>query len=189
MIIRKFETRRLIIRRPNEGDLQDFLSYRNDPESLEMQSLEAMEEDKASKLLSRQASVPAGAENAWVMFAVELKVQRKMIGEVGVFLSNRAARLGNLGWSINRDFRGNGYASEAAALLLKYAFEEERLRRVTATCLAQNEPSYRLMEGLGMRRECVMLKSRQQHGEWLDEYSYALLREEWVHRTQPAPQP
>ena len=59
------------------------------------------------------------------------------------------------------------------------AFDGMGLRRVTAGCFAANEPSWRLMERVGMRRETVTVReSLHRSGEWLDGMGYALLADE-----------
>lgn len=167
------------------ADLDDYLAFRNHPQNLRMQPADPATHEKASALLARQAEMPTGVENAWVMLAVELKGQGRMIGEVGAFLFDRAASLGNLGWIIHADFQRRGYALEAISMLLHHVFDVEGLRRVTANCPTYNEASFRLMEKLGMRREAHMRQSRQWKGEWFDEYAHALLRDEWQAMRKP----
>ena len=91
-----------------------------------------------------------------------------------------------LGWCLDPKYEGNGYATEAVAELVRICFEDLGLRRVTANCFADNEPSWRLMERLGMRRELhTVSESLHRNGEWLDGYGYALLAEEWRSRRRP----
>ena len=90
----------------------------------------------------------------------------------------------DLGWAFDPAWTGRGYATEAVAELFRLCFEDLGLRRVTAACFTDNEPSWRLMERLGMRREMHTVKdSLHRSGEWLDGYLYALLADEW--RTRP----
>jgi RimJ/RimL family protein N-acetyltransferase len=85
-----------------------------------------------------------------------------------------------LGWSLDPAHSGRGYATEAVAEVIRICFEELNLRRVTAQCFADNEPSWRLMERLGMRRESHDVRgSLHRSGEWLDGFAYALLADEW----------
>ncbi len=85
-----------------------------------------------------------------------------------------------LGWVFHPAQHGHGYATEAVRALLRICFTGLRLRRVTALCFADNEPSWRLMERLGMRREAHNVRDTlHRSGEWLDGYGYALLAEEW----------
>jgi len=85
-----------------------------------------------------------------------------------------------LGWCLAPHHAGHGYATEAVRELFRLCFEDLALRRVVAGCFAGNEPSWRLMERLGMRREShVVRESLHRSGEWMDGYVYALLRDEW----------
>lgn len=47
--------------------------------------------------------------------------------------------------------RRQGYATEASAALVEFAFEQLRLKRIVATTTHDNTPSVRVMEKLGMR--------------------------------------
>jgi RimJ/RimL family protein N-acetyltransferase len=85
-----------------------------------------------------------------------------------------------LGWCLDPKYEGNGYATEAVTELVRICFEDLGLRRVTANCFADNEPSWRLMERLGMRRELhTVSESLHRSGDWLDGFGYALLADEW----------
>ncbi|GGR62421.1 RimJ/RimL family protein N-acetyltransferase [Nocardioides luteus] len=85
-----------------------------------------------------------------------------------------------LGWTIDPAHQGKGYATEAVRAVLDVCFGPLGLRRVVAECFADNEPSWRLMERLGMRRESHTRKdSLHRTRGWLDGMSYAILAEEW----------
>lgn len=85
-----------------------------------------------------------------------------------------------LGWCLNPDHHGHGYATEAVTELLRICFADLGLRRVTASCFADNAASWRLMERVHLRREQhTVRESRHRSGEWLDGYGYALLADEW----------
>lgn len=85
-----------------------------------------------------------------------------------------------LGWVLRPDASSHGYATEALEAILRVCFMDVGLRRVTANCFADNEPSWRLMERLGMRREVATVEeSLHRSGRWLDGYGYALLASEW----------
>lgn len=87
---------------------------------------------------------------------------------------------GELGWVVDPAVQGRGYATEAVRELLRLSFEELGLRRVTAATFADNEPSWRLMERVGMRREAHAVKdSLHRTRGWLDGFQYAMLAEEW----------
>ncbi|RIQ17878.1 N-acetyltransferase [Jiangella rhizosphaerae] len=124
--------------------------------------------------------------------ATTLVVERdgQLIGDLMVRVENAwaqaevadAARAvqAELGWVFDPAHQGQGFATEAVRELLRLCFAELGLRRVTALCFADNEPSWRLMERVGMRRESHnVADSLHRSGRWLDGLGYALLAEEW----------
>lgn len=85
-----------------------------------------------------------------------------------------------LGWVLDPGYTGRGYATEAIRAVIDVCFGPLGLRRVHAGCFADNEPSWRLMERLGMRREEFSRKTAlHRSGEWLDGMNYGILAEEW----------
>lgn len=85
-----------------------------------------------------------------------------------------------LGWVLDPEHTGRGYATEAVRALLRVCFEDLGVRRVVASCFLDNEASWRLMERVGMRRETwARAESLHRNGRWLDSLGYALLGEEW----------
>lgn len=85
-----------------------------------------------------------------------------------------------LGWVFDPAQQGHGYATEAVRELLRLSFTAFGLRRITALCFADNEPSWRLMERVGLRREEHNVRDTlHRSGRWLDGFGYALLAEEW----------
>jgi len=88
-----------------------------------------------------------------------------------------------LGWVLDPTHTGRGYATEAIRAVIDVCFGPLGLRRVHAGCFADNEPSWRLMERLGMRREEFSRKTAlHRSGDWLDGMSYGILAEEWPAR-------
>lgn len=85
-----------------------------------------------------------------------------------------------LGWVLDPEYQGHGYATEAVRALVRHCFEDLGVRRVTAICFYDNADSWRLMERVGMRRESHSVReSLHRSGRWLDSVAYALLADEW----------
>lgn len=85
-----------------------------------------------------------------------------------------------IGWAFDPEHHGRGYATEAAHELLRLCFEDLGVRRVEAICFADNGPSWRLMERLGMRREAHTVEDGlHRSGVWMDGFTYAMLDREW----------
>lgn len=86
-----------------------------------------------------------------------------------------------IGYIVDPDFAGRGVATDLARGLLAAAFGPLGLRRVTASCNADNPASARVLEKAGMRREQHGIQDSW-HAElgWVDGYTYAILAREWV---------
>ena len=70
------------------------------------------------------------------------------IGEVFASVSGEEA---DIGWIINKNYWGKGYATEAAKLLIEYLESNLGIRKIAAYCDARNFASQKVMEHLGMR--------------------------------------
>ena len=81
----------------------------------------------------------------YVSFAVVLDNQH--IGEVFAYLSEKEA---DIGWLINKRYWGNGYATEAAKLLVEYIKKELHRTDIVAYCDARNIASQKVMKNIGM---------------------------------------
>jgi RimJ/RimL family protein N-acetyltransferase len=108
-----------------------------------------------------------------------------LIGEIYLFLTSAEHRQGEIGYLIHPDYHGRGYATEAARAALRLGFEQFQMHRIVARCDARNEPSYRVMEKLGMRREAHLRENELFKGEWSDGLVYAMLAREWEALNQP----
>ena len=107
----------------------------------------------------------------------------QVIGFGGLYWTKGLERWqAELGYTLHRDYWGQGYASEAGEALLRYGFTELRLHRVFAECHPDNVGSARVMQRLGMRYEGRLREVEWSGGEWWDMLHYAILDHEWYDR-------
>ena len=117
--------------------------------------------------------------------AILLKQEGRLIGDCGLRRRPQLSYGGatdleaDIGYELDPRQWGRGYATEAVQSLLRFGFQTLGLHRVWAFCLAANEPSWRLMERLGMRREGVLRQNARLNGRWADTYVYGMLQESW----------
>ncbi|WP_051348616.1 GNAT family N-acetyltransferase [Peribacillus kribbensis] len=108
----------------------------------------------------------------------------------GIFLNDNGGLIGDIslydvkmgffqsastGYSIDTDLTGKGFASEALDLMITFAFQTLKLRRMEAGVSPENPRSMRVLEKNGFRREGLMRENLLINGEWKDHYLYALL--------------
>lgn len=79
-----------------------------------------------------------------------------------------------------KDFRGRGYGRDALNLILRYAFTELCLRRVSLTVLDYNTRAIKAYERAGFQREGAHRQAVHRNGQFYDLLLYGILREEWL---------
>jgi RimJ/RimL family protein N-acetyltransferase len=173
-------TERLELRPVRDADIDRILEYRNLPEVTRW--LLSTEVDQ----VPFRAAWRHAAEDPYDHSAA-VTLDGVVIGTVSLDLVDGMGQPGmpprtqaHLGYIFDPAYGGHGYATEAVTAMVAYAFDRLGVRRITAGCFADNLPSVRILEKVGMRRE--------QHGVgdswhaelgWIDGYTYAMLAEDW----------
>lgn len=80
-----------------------------------------------------------------------------------------------IGYILRRDQWGRGLMTEAASALVEVGFPRLRAHRIWATCAVDNIGSMRVLEKVGMRRECHLGGHLWVRGKWRDSYLYPLV--------------
>src|SRR5690606_5071840 len=88
-------------------------------------------------------------ERAAYHFAIELKSAQKVIGGVSIDNVNRFQGTAGGGIWLNAKYHALGYASEAFAKRIEFAFEKLKLRRLDNGYFKGNESSFKLQEKFG----------------------------------------
>ncbi|MGW4211694.1 GNAT family N-acetyltransferase [Lentzea sp. NPDC004789] len=173
-------TDRLLLRPFELTDLDDFYAYRSRPDVYRYLYGEAANREQAAELLAkRMGETELTEEGQWLALAAYWPEAGRVVGDVVLKWLSAQDRQGEIGYGFNPEFGGKGLATEAAERMLRLGFEELGLHRIVAECDPRNEPSWRLMERLGMRREAHFRQNEIFKGEWGDLYVYAMLEEEY----------
>lgn len=172
-------TERLILRRINKTDLAPFFAYLSDPIVATYQTWENYPEQRAREVIEEQATLNPGVPGRTFLFAVELKEIATIIGHVVLTVLEKDHKQAEIGFTFAREFQAKGFAREASARVLAYAFQDLSLHRVIAITDCENLSSVALLGRLGMRREGHYIQNIWFKGKWGDEYLYAMLNHEW----------
>jgi len=171
-------TRRLELRCFRAEDAAVFAAYRSDPEVARYQSWDAPVSLSDATALIAEFGAGDPRSPGWFQYAVELRAESALIGDVGVNLHGNRMQA-EIGFSIAPAYQGHGYATEALLCVLDHLFAGEGLRRVSAECDARNLRSARLLERVGFRREGHRVANTWIKGEWTDDLLFGLLAENW----------
>ena len=173
---KRIETRRLVLRPFELGDVDDVLAYASDPEWARFLPgvPQPYERKHAEQFVARQILSDWSASPTWAM-----EFDGHVRGGIG-FQMQPANWLAILGYSLGRAHWGKGLTTEAAQAVIDAAFVSwPDLNRVEASADARNAASLRVMEKVGMQREALLRQHRLHRGELVDSAICGLLREEW----------
>ena len=171
---------RLTLRAITVDDFDDHLRLYGDPDVVRYLYDEPHDRESVVPHFERRLASTLPDEGSWLNLAVEH--EGRFLGETGMCLVSRAHRQCEIGYVFLPDSSGQGYATEAAAVMLGLCFTELDAHRVTGRIDARNAASARLLERLGMRREGHLRENEFVKGEWTDEIVYAMTEDEWRSR-------
>lgn len=147
-------------------------------------SARAMRSPKAeAKWMEKEAEEmsPAG-----YYFSIRTLVDDKLIGELGLEVINWSGRDAFVGLGIGEtEYWGKGHGTDVMNVLLRFAFTEINLRRVSLTVFEYNPRAIRSYEKAGFRREGRLRSLLNREGRRWDGLFMGILREEWMERQTP----
>ncbi|WP_238327969.1 GNAT family N-acetyltransferase [Paenibacillus gorillae] len=158
LLTMRLETERLIIRPYVERDLMASFQLMQDPELFTYMHMGVLSfEDYKGLFHWLLSSYETPFDQPFkYSFAIIDKVTGDFIGWCGVGVMDFSVPDNELYYLIGRQYWGNGYATEAAAALTAYAFEEMGLGRLIAKADSRNVASLRVFEKLGFTFDRVL---------------------------------
>jgi RimJ/RimL family protein N-acetyltransferase len=170
---------RLVLRDFEESDWKAVHSYGSDVEVVRYMDWGPNTEEDSKKFIQRALTSQKEQPRKTYTLAIILKPENKLIGGCGIYISDPENQEGWIGYCLNRDFWGQGYATETAISLVKFGFSQLNLHRIFATCDPANIASARVLEKTGMQCEGRFREHKWAKGKWRDSLLYAILDHEW----------
>ncbi len=114
-------------------------------------------------------------------FSIRTLADDKLIGELGLEVVDWVGRDAFVGLGIGEtEYWNKGYGTDIMNVLLRYAFTEINLRRVSLTVFEYNPRAIRSYEKAGFRREGQLRNLLNRAGRRWNEIYMGILREEWM---------
>lgn len=118
-------------------------------------------------------------------FMIRTKADDRLIGKATIQRIEWANGNGVLRIGIGAaEDRGKGYGTQALRMLLRFAFAELNLFRVTAQVPEYNEGALALLQKFGFVQEVCRRKALERDSRRWDDYTFGLLDEEWQKQAQ-----
>ncbi len=152
----QIKTSHLILRPIQADDAAQVHGYAGDPDITMMMFLPNDTFEETKEFVER--SVAEWKKDSPEYYEFVIEHDGKIIGgcNVGVHDGNKMSAefpkciFGDIGWILHKDFRGRGFATEAAAALKEFAFTKLHLPEIYAQCDSENKASFRVMQNIGM---------------------------------------
>ncbi len=167
------------LRAIEQEDLPRFVSWFNDPEVREGLSLflpmSLTEENKwYEDLLNRESvekpfAIDVYEDEAWVH-----------VGSAGLFTFDHQSRRAELGVAMGaKEYWDRGHGTNVVRLLLRHAFENLNLNRVSLVVFESNPRAIRVYKKVGFIEEGRMREFHFSGGKYCDTLMMSVLRREW----------
>lgn len=134
---------------------------------------------------------PNGAAEKWILthepkfksgelinYAITIKETGELIGAVSLMITKRFNRA-ELGYWIDKNHWGKGYATEASRALLDYGFNIHGLHKIFAEHITRNPASGKVMKKLGMKKVGLLKEHVLKSNKYEDIVMYEILKNDW----------
>jgi len=146
-------TERLSIRPLAMGDLDTFVSYRQDPEIARFQGWEtSYSKNQAIDLIESQAGSVLPKNGEWIQLAIYSLVGQEHVGDLAIKSVEDEDSTFELGFTIAKQHQGQGFAKEAASKLMSYLASEAGAKKFIATTDSRNISSVKVLTSLGFKQ-------------------------------------
>lgn len=178
----KLTTARLLIRDHEPDDLQTHHELFSDNKVMHfLQDLQTHSIEESRENLQRaieQIDIP---HRKYYFLRIINRVTSEHIGEIGYTVTHLTpiGKLAGVGYFIHDSYWGIGYTAEALSEIIRFAFQEDDVYRISCGCLKENIASERVMQKCGLIKEADFKEYQWHEGKLKDRVEYRLLRSEW----------
>ncbi len=179
----KLETPRLVIRDYTPADEEEYYQLKSDEGAMLKYQSDIMvhSREESDREFAGGLSDAVKPDRQFYFFRVELRESGRQVGSVGYTVTDRTpvGKLVHAGYFYFPEFWGKGYGTEAFREVLRFAFTEDGVYRVTTGCLAENRGSERIMQKCGLIKEAEHVDWQWHEGRMKTRLEYRLLKSEY----------
>ncbi|GAB1641189.1 GNAT family N-acetyltransferase [Krasilnikovia sp. MM14-A1259] len=166
-------TPRLLLREFRFDDHAAVHAFASDPEVVRYTDWGPNDPQDTTAFLHEVAEQVQAAPRSVFALAVVDRADDWLIGSVQLAVISTQHRRAEMGFVLTRSRWGQGYATEAAAALLRFGFHELGLHKISATCDPDNVGSAHVLTRIGMQREGHLREHLYIRGQWRDRLLFA----------------
>lgn len=172
------KTKRLMVRPVSMDDKESLYTYRSDAETNQYLSMVPSSIDDIENFINKTSKI-MNVPDTWYQLVLLEQASNQVIGDVGIHFLGPENNQVEIGYTLDKRYRGHGYMTEALSEIIDYLVHSLNKHRIIASIDPINLDSMRLVERLGFRKEAHFKESLFFHGKWVDDVIYAILAKEW----------
>ncbi len=165
---------------PENSDL--LWSVLQQPDLREFQDLPDVDRTQFRRMVSARPRTLLPGSWGRFEWLLHLTDTNEPIGWASLRIAERSTTTGEVGYSIVREYRSRGLASEALRALIEEAFVRLEMRKVRAYCVPRNAASRRVLANAGFTEDGVLPHGATVHGSPVDVLGFVLERVRWLQR-------
>ncbi len=170
-----------MLREFRADDADALCAYATDPKVLEKTHWQVFSLDDAVAWIAQMGRLARRQPRIEYQWALTLPPDDTPVGGARMRIESTECLRASIGYILASRLWGNGYATEAARMIIDFGFDRLHLHRIEALAEPGNEPSWRVLERVGMDREGLLRDYLLDRGRLADAFIYARIGE----RSQP----
>ena len=167
-------TCRLTLREIRPEDGPALRAYQSAPANWQLQAVDPVEYSDGERIERYLQYRGEGNARRLYVFVAHNTSTKQLVGEIGISRTYPSTLA--IGFSVDPQQWGNGYATEMARCSLTFGFDELKAHRITAAVAIENIASCCVLEKIGMTREGTSRECIFAQGRWWNEHQYAIIR-------------
>jgi len=179
----RLKTARLIIRDPSPKDLDGWHRLLSDPTTMYyLPDIMTRSLDESRRNLGAALDEARNPDRTKYFFTVEHIESGAFVGSVGYTVTDATplGKLAGAGYFLLPEYHGRGYMTEALKEVMRFAFEDGDVYKISTGCIKENRASERVMQKCGMIKEAEHKSHTWHDGRMKDRVEYRMLKDEWT---------
>ncbi len=167
-------TERLILRRITNDDAESVFNIRSDERTMRFLDRKRMEShDEALQLIKRMED--SFLEKSGIAWGITTGGNNILIGTIGYWRMEKEHYRAEIGYLLHPDHWRKGIMTEAMKAVVDFGFGKMNLHSIEANVNPENEPSIKLLERAGFKKEAHFKENYFYDGKFLDSAIYCLV--------------
>ena len=169
---------RIYLRSPKRADLQEFILMNRRSKKLHRGLVSPPTQPDQFKAMLARSRKP---DSRYLLIC--RRDDESIVGAINLSQVFRGPfKSAYLGYYVGEEFAGQGFATEAVQLMLKYTFERLQLHRLEANIQPSNRKSIAIVKRAGFVKEGFSRRYLKICGRWRDHERWAIIAEDWIAR-------